>query len=1058
MEVLAARIDRLPRTTGELLTIMACLGGEVELPALAVAGDRRPADLEEHLLPALEDGLLIMSRTNQTLRFRHDRIQQAAFARGAERLHLPVARRLAVVPDLAGAAAEQYLAAGAAPDDAEERAQVVALYRAAAAATRLSSNQALRERYLSAATALVDTTDTATLADLATEHHATLYALGRLDEADEVYRWLAEHRPDPLANCESVCAQIASLTIQHRPHEAVELGLSALRGLGLDLPGPDRLGVEIDEGVDRVYRWLADSSVERELQRPELADPHLTAQAKIINRLIPPAFFSEQIPVMAWMIGRAMIMWAEHGPSPSLVGPLAHIGFVTIPMRDDRAVANEAVGRILAVSEARGYEPDASQCRFLFALSSGHWFQPLEQSMRQGRMAREGLIRGGDQLNAIFTFYVSVPDALDCSATLEQFLPVVDSALAFAAHTGNDHIAAVFRPHRQLVRALCGQTHGLASLDDDEFTQAAHLAEAAHNPTATGYFHITRGILGLVTDNMALVAEASAAALVLNPYYEAGYVKTLSVLMHGISLAEQIRALPANDPQRVPLLAELDRQRSWMSARAAQMPDNAVHLAHLLNAERGWAAAEMSAAIAEFDAAREAVARVERPWHRALIAGRAAHFYTHHGAHLLAHHLRTEWWQALTRWGATAAAAHLSATHPHLAELDRGTTPAQMLVTPQTGATVLAGHDTQHSMQLPTQALDLLAVVRAGQVLSGETDLARLRERVGDVLGALSGADRVQMAVRDEATSEWLLPDPSGTQISLAQAGAIGLVPLAAIRYAQRTGQPLTINDVSSHDLCARERYADSHERSSLLVVPITSHGTQRAVLVLENSLARGAFTAERLEAVRLIAGQLTVAIDNALLYTSLERKVAQRTEALEHANHQLEMLTVTDALTGLSNRRRLEDTFETEWRKRLRTGAPLAIAMIDVDHFKKYNDHYGHLSGDECLRLVAGTLATAVRQTDVVARYGGEEFCIVMPDTDLAEACEAAERVRATVAALNLEHSQSPIGQVTVSIGVAATVPEPDTLPDFLLKSADTALYEAKNEGRNRIASHRAD
>jgi diguanylate cyclase (GGDEF)-like protein len=1058
VEVLTARIDRLPPATGGLLTVMACLGGEVELPVLAVAAGRpepdaagRPEpDVEAHLLPALEDGLLVMSRADRTLRFRHDRIQQAAFARGAVRLRLPVARRLAAVPALAGAAAEQYLAAGAALPDAAERARVVALYREAAAAARLSSNQALRERYLRAARTIVDPADTGTLAQLAAEHHAVLYALGRLDEADEAYRWLVEHRTDPLANCDSVCAQAASLTIRQRPHEAVELGLAALRSLGLEMPGPERLSVEIDEGVDRVYRWVAESSLERELRRPELADPVLTAQAKIINRLIPPAFFSEQIPVMAWMIGRAVGMWAEHGPSSSLVGPLAHIGFLAIPMRADHAIGNQAVGRVLAVAEAHGYEPDTSQCRFLFALSSGHWFQPLEQGLRQARIAREGLIRAGDPLNAVFTSYVSVPGALDCTPTLETFRTIVDRALAFASRTGNDHIVAALLPHRQLIRAVRGQTRSLTSLDDDDFTHTTHLADVALNPTAAGYYHVTRGVLGLITDDLALVADASAAALALDPYLEAAYVKVLSVLLHGVSLAEQVRALPAGDRRRTPL-AELDRQCAWMSARAAQMPDNATHLAHLLDAERAWAAGDLPAAIAGFDAARDTVARVERPWHRAVIAGRAAHFYARHGADLLALHLRDECRRTLDRWGATGAAAHLSAGCPPLAD----TAPAQVLAGSPAGPATFAGHDTRHSMQLPGQALDLLAVVRAGQVLSGETDLARLRERVGDVLGALSGADRVQMAVRDETTSEWLLPDPDGTPISLAQAGARGLVPLAAVRYAQRTGQPLTIDDVAGHELCAREPYADRHQRSSLLIVPITSHGTQRAVLVLENSLARGAFTAERLESVRLIAGQLTVAIDNALLYTSLERKVAERTEALEHANHQLEVLTVTDSLTGLANRRRLEDILESEWRQRLRTGAALAIAMIDVDHFKKYNDHYGHPSGDECLRRVAGALATAVRQTDVVARYGGEEFCLVMPDTDLTAAGEAAERVRAAVAALDLEHTGSLTGRVTVSIGVAAAIPRPDALPEFLLKSADTALYHAKNDGRNRVASH---
>ncbi|SDT20464.1 diguanylate cyclase [Actinoplanes derwentensis] len=1028
LDVLTARIDRLPATTGELLTIMACLGGEVGLRVLVAAAARPGTDVEADLQPALEDGLLVMSREDETLRFRHDRIQQAAFARGAAALHLPVARRLLAEPGLAGLAAEQYLAADAAFEDGAERARVALLYWEAAGGARLSSNQVLRERYLRAAQSLVDATDTETLADLVAEHHAVLYTLGRLDEADDAFAWLSRHRPEPLANADSVCLQIASLTIRLRPHDAVTLGLTALRGLGLGLPTPERLDAEIDDGIDGLYRWLAGSTVEEEMRRPEPTDPLLRAQARIFNRTIPPAFFSGQIPVMAWMVGRAAGMWAAHGPSAALVGPLAHIGFVIIPMRDDHAAANQALGRVLAVSEDRGWEPDTSQCRFLFALTCGHWVQPLEQSLRQARLAREGLIRAGEQLNAAFTFYVTAPNALDCTPTIEGFRTVIDDAISFASRTGNDHIATMLLPYRQIVRALCGQTE--SGLDDSSFRHTTYLTEMAPNPTAVGFHQIVRGVLGLITGDLALVADAIAGARKVEDYAEVNYVKVLSGLLLGIDCAERLRRSDSPSPG---LLAELDRQRAWMSARAAQIPENTLHLAHLLDAERAWAVGDLAAAIAGYDAAREAVNQVERPWHRAVIAGRAAEFHTAHGAPLLALHLRAECWRTLTRWGATGVAARLAADWPAVADVDRTATASSSRA----------------------DSLDLLAVVRAGQALSGETDLTRLRERVGDVLGALAGADRVLMAVPDETTGDWLLPDPGGVPISLAEAGARGLLPLAAVRYAQRTGEPLTIDDVTSHELCTRERYVDTHQRSSLLIVPIISHGTQRAMLVLENSLARGAFTVSRLEAVQLIAGQLTVAIDNALLYASLERKVAERTEALEHANHQLEVLTVTDALTGLFNRRHLEDSLETEWRRRLRSGLPLAIAMLDVDHFKRYNDEYGHQAGDECLRRVAATIGANIRSTDIAARYGGEEFCIVMADTDLDAAVVAAERVRFTVAALDIEHSGSLSGRVTVSIGVAAEVPRPDALPEFLLKAADTALYDAKNGGRDRVARH---
>jgi len=238
------------------------------------------------------------------------------------------------------------------------------------------------------------------------------------------------------------------------------------------------------------------------------------------------------------------------------------------------------------------------------------------------------------------------------------------------------------------------------------------------------------------------------------------------------------------------------------------------------------------------------------------------------------------------------------------------------------------------------------------------------------------------------------------------------------------------------------------------LVVPVLSHGLPRAMLVLENRLTRRAFSVARLDSVLLIAGQLTVSLDNALVYASLERKVAERTEELAEANRRLEHLTLSDPLTGLANRRGLTAMLDAEWLRSLRSGESVGLAMIDIDNFKKYNDHYGHQGGDECLRRVAGALRGSVRTTDLIVRYGGEEFCIVMPGADVAGATAVAERARRAVADLREPHLLADSGIVTISVGVTSASPATGIQPDHLIKMADEVLYEAKRAGRNRVAA----
>lgn len=153
-----------------------------------------------------------------------------------------------------------------------------------------------------------------------------------------------------------------------------------------------------------------------------------------------------------------------------------------------------------------------------------------------------------------------------------------------------------------------------------------------------------------------------------------------------------------------------------------------------------------------------------------------------------------------------------------------------------------------------------------------------------------------------------------------------------------------------------------------------------------------------------------------------LEQRVAQRTDELQLLNSKLEALSLTDSLTGIANRRHFDSILQQEWQRAQRLNHPLALAILDVDWFKPYNDHYGHPAGDVCLRQIAQALAATVcRSSDLVARYGGEEFVFITPMTNATGALDIAERVVEAVAALELPHARSPIGQVTVSIGVVS-------------------------------------
>jgi len=182
-----------------------------------------------------------------------------------------------------------------------------------------------------------------------------------------------------------------------------------------------------------------------------------------------------------------------------------------------------------------------------------------------------------------------------------------------------------------------------------------------------------------------------------------------------------------------------------------------------------------------------------------------------------------------------------------------------------------------------------------------------------------------------------------------------------------------------------------------------------------------------------------------------LERR--RMAEELRQTNARLSALASLDALTGIANRRAFEERFEREWRRAQLLRAPIALAMIDLDHFKQFNDTYGHPAGDRCLRAVAEALALQIRFPEAfVARFGGEEFAVLLGNADLAAASLVTERIRGAIHGLAIEHAASPSGRVTVSIGYASVTPGEGDGRDTLAQLADAALYQAKRLGRDRV------
>ncbi len=294
------------------------------------------------------------------------------------------------------------------------------------------------------------------------------------------------------------------------------------------------------------------------------------------------------------------------------------------------------------------------------------------------------------------------------------------------------------------------------------------------------------------------------------------------------------------------------------------------------------------------------------------------------------------------------------------------------------------------------------------------------------------------------------------SKLNLTTAEAQALATLMDQIKAARPGIENAMSAIveQGHDASIQELLETGLNGQSLVIEALNAF-----VEVVEESSLREATIASKAIAdtqqnmMLLSGGAVALALTIGIIVLGREGRFKAR---LREHRDQLAMLSTTDALTGIANRRHFDEFFKLAWRQTTRSNLPLSLILIDVDHFKLYNDEYGHAVGDTCLTAIAKAMdEVVVRTTDLVARFGGEEFACILPDTETDGALNIAEGIRNAVAELNIEHSESSTAShVTVSIGVATCHPTPEDDPTLLFKTADDLLYKAKQQGRNCVVT----
>ncbi len=351
----------------------------------------------------------------------------------------------------------------------------------------------------------------------------------------------------------------------------------------------------------------------------------------------------------------------------------------------------------------------------------------------------------------------------------------------------------------------------------------------------------------------------------------------------------------------------------------------------------------------------------------------------------------------------------------------------------------------RHHEQVQRSATAFAALSAISRTALEADELESILERIARFLQRWFDLYLVAIVVADDEAREW-------THRAFASREPIEIKPHEAwptdrgvVGRAIRRAEPQLVLDVGADP----DYFAVNDRVVSEFVVPIRWGDRILGALNAESDRPE-VFSRETRELLELVAGQVAGAIRFALVH----RRLSETKVRLEEANRKFERLSLSDALTGVANRRRFDSALQLEWRRLVRLQRPISLLLLDVDCFKTYNDTLGHLEGDRCLQRIAALLAAGIhRAGDLVARYGGEEFGVLLTDTDEDAARGIAERLRAGLEDRAIPHPASTVGPfVTLSVGVATRLPARDGTHLDLVAAADDALYRAKRGGRNRV------
>lgn len=1030
VDLMVQKIREISPDAQEVLKVASCIGNRFDLKTMCIVQDKTPNQILGDMAEALEGGLVFFR--HDMCHFLHDRIQEAAYSLIAEadrsRLHYKIGIYLYRNTDEQDLREKVFyivnqLDAGASwIRDREEALEVARLNLLAGKKAKDSAAYQSAQTYFHAGIGLLKNSDWQENYSLTYELYLYAAEAGYLN-AD--FSGMEDYLQAVQENCRALLDQakayeirIQAYTAQNRLKDAVQATKNILSLLGLNFPrkiDKKRIAIELYK-----TKWCLRNMAREDFEsHPLMQDPYSLAIIRIAASANAAFYAGGYVREITFVVLKMIRLTIRRGIAPQSPFYFSSLAMILHPLNQleeafQYADLALALREKLSLSEIR--------TKFIVYCYMLHWREHVRNILNLQMEIYHAGFEVGNVAYSLLTASQYGCFLFNCGKELtlvEQEIDRINGITRqYQMETAWNYNAII----HQVVHNLLGHAEDprIISGEKCNISGLARRYEDVNDRLGLFFLHLYSAQLCYVfgdpegakkeIDGTRKYLDAGSGGLY---HFSLYYFYRALIMLAGLE-----EMAPAKQKKVLKKVAYYNSKLKHFSKFA---PMNFEHKYLLVCAEMARVQKDFLQAEELYEKAAEGAGKNEFLQEAALAYELAAHFFLQRDFASIAGLYFNQAVSCYARWGAAAKVEQIQSRHASLLA-NREQIPTGMVV---------PGNDTGDTSSSGSTMVDLYTFLKSSQAITGEIVLENLLEQLMKIGIENAGAEKGAMIFEKEAgLFIEALADVSGgieALVSIPVEGYAG-VPASVINYVLKTHENLVLGNACEDERFVRDPYIKENGVKSVLCAPIRKKSEVAAILYLENNLSTDAFTPERLELLRVISSQAAISIENARLF-----ELARR-----------------DGLTELLNHRYFQYALQKELEAAGRNNHKVSLLMLDIDHFKDFNDTYGHQLGDAVLKEVATVLKQNAPDKDLAGRYGGEEFSVIIPRLPEDNARALAEQIRRETEEMSVKNNGDEL-KVTISIGMAI-FPYDGATSAELIGAADKALYQSKETGRNRV------